>query len=174
MLQARLTANEVETLSVLRTVGTDQALYKRTDWDNDGILEYAFPITELTAQGLTTPDIAKAHRNGYPAGAAIQDRHGYIFYDNWYYEVSQSTGVVMQQVPQDLGGSGSNALNRYGIHAWPASYNLTGRHCYAMDDKGQIWSVNVDPEVPDNPAYNYYYLLSPPAMRSAGWLPFTD
>lgn len=41
LLRSRMAANEVAAIGSLRAISEAQAVYKRTDWDKDGFMEYA-------------------------------------------------------------------------------------------------------------------------------------
>lgn len=167
-LQSRMVANEIATISALRTIAEGQTIYKKTDWDGDAKFEYALPLHRLCQDGaLITDRLAEAHLTGYPDGQPYIPDQGYIFYDNYSYEVSPDSGPAYFANVVDEAG---NALSGFGAHAWPGSYNLTGRNCFAINDKGVVWQNDIDPVDPAEPNYNYYFLLLPTNMHASGWV----
>jgi len=165
-------ANEINAIATLREIANSQSIFKRTDWDDDGLLEYAFPYHKLYVIGTQRPDlitinVAQAYVTGYGGADAYVPIQGYVLYDNRSYEVA---GGRIEYVLKDDEDDDSDAPHRYGAHAWPAGYNLTGRNSFSIDDKGNIWQVDSDVPDPMIPEHNYHHIFLPPGMKNFGWV----
>lgn len=148
MLRSRMAANETATIAGLRTLATAQHMFRRTDYDGDGVREYAY-YDELTAVwrpgpdwmwyqdriNLIDPALAKAHRWWSPLvwGQTIP-RNGYYFNDPWaYYDANWNYTPCADSVGHNW------VVLRFGFTATPASYQGTGVNVYAINDAGVIY-----------------------------------
>ena len=179
-MQAKMSANEMAAIASLRAIAEGQSVYKRTDWDSDGVKEYAMPFYDMHVEGadrldLVAPDLAKAHLTGYPDGNGFIPNDGYVFYDNYNYEMPTEAGTMGVSVVGTVDASDPlnidfNVLNRWGAHAWPAGYNLTGRNSFAISDKGVVWQIDVQMDDPMTPTHNWDALYMSTTMKNLGWL----
>ena len=77
LLRSRMAANETAAIAACRTYGEAQSIYRRTDYDKDGVLEYASDIngplslfeTAAGAGDLQLVDQAFANAEGAPGNA---------------------------------------------------------------------------------------------------------
>src|SRR2546426_626016 len=95
MIRSRITANETSAISACKKFGSSQEIYRRTDWDGNGIQEYAQNIgpnggngnKESLFQnlknnvviGLVDDSFANAEIPGSGSGTPVP-RSGYSFY----------------------------------------------------------------------------------------------
>ena len=85
LTSSRLASNENYMLHACKTYAEAQNLYRRSDWDNDGVLEYAQDLQELAAarskpgaDALLPAGFAAAEvPTGPPSGGTPY--HGYVF-----------------------------------------------------------------------------------------------
>lgn len=174
-LQAKMAANEMNAIASLRTLAESQSVYKRTDWNSDATFEYALPFTNMhihmVADGGEKPDLiteklAAAHVLGFNGAGNIPDQ-GYIYFDNFAYEVSGGSGTGVNLI-SSINASGQ--LTRFGAHAWPAGYGLVGRNSFAVDDKGVVWQIDVEIEDPLAPEPYQQLMFLPPRMKDLGFV----
>ena len=129
--------NESAPISACKTFAEAQDIYRRTDWDGDGVLEYSQSITGANSLyeknagtgDVTLVDSAFAHAEGAPGVA--QPKAGYVF------------KILKGQGPNAPGGQKSyldekgNMTRGYALVACPASYDGTGR-CTFLDRKSVV------------------------------------
>jgi len=110
-----------------------QEIYHRTDWDGNGVLEYATSLQELLKQGGLV-DTSFAAAEGLPGKA--QPKAGYV------------CKVLTAQGPHATGGrksyldgNGRMTLG-YALVAAPAVYNVTGQDMYVINQKGVMYEAD--------------------------------
>lgn len=130
---ATIRRNENSTLRDLDAYDEAQETYRRTDWDSDGVLEYAQSINgdnslfekNAGSGDLTLVDKAFAIA---AAGRAVQrPKAGY------YFKVLKSireSGVSRSFVVAGSGKTANSMTLGFGILAWPAEYDKSGRHTF--------------------------------------------
>ena len=139
LLRSRLAANESAAIAACRTYAEAQEMYRRTDWNGNGTLEYAQTLAgnqslyENTAGAadIVLIDAAFAAAEGNPGVAA--PKAGYVF---------------RVQRAKIAGGVLTNYLvnNRmvlgYGLSAVPASYDSTGRNAFQVNECGVVYQMD--------------------------------
>ncbi|MCZ7645446.1 MAG: DUF2950 family protein [Planctomycetota bacterium] len=137
-IRSKMAANEVAAVAACKIFCEAQSLYYKSDWDGDGLLEYAtslrgdYSLYELTAGSgdLSLVDKSMAFAEG-DADTAIP-KTGYIF------------RVLTGQGPDSPGGSKSyvqsgNLIGGYGLSAIPLSYDTTGRNTFQIGVPGVVY-----------------------------------
>ena len=126
--------NERGAVSCLRTCCATQNLYRRTDWDSDGVFEYAFPYSLLNTtisagQPIRLIDgrLANASRDG-PPGGTTEPKYGYIFVD--------LLGDA-KAGPYDDGKG--NFVRGHGLCAYPAQYGRNSRMTFVVGGANYSW-----------------------------------
>lgn len=135
---------ESAAISACKTYAEAQDIYRRTDWDNDGVLEYALTVSganslyeKIPGTGdLTLVDAAFANAS-LPANA--QPKAGYYF------------KVLTGQGSNAPGGSKSyiengNMTKGYALVAWPAEYDGLGRNTYIINNTGTVYQKDLGPD----------------------------
>ena len=138
LLRSRMNANEAATVAACKTYAASQDLYRRTDWDGDGVLEYSLSLrgaNSLYEQNANTGDTslvdaAFAFAEGDPGVASI--KAGYHF------------RVLTGQGASAPGGTNTYVVNGsmtlgYGLSAVPASYDGTGRNTFQINATGTVY-----------------------------------
>jgi len=140
-------ANELDALEVCRGYVEAQEMYGATDWDNNGILQYAtrFASTPGKKDGLYWPGddspiseaIAKALAEGY-TGAAVKSGgyHGY------YYK------ILLAQGPDAAGGAEDYVVHGFMIGgfalvAWPVEYGVSGIMTFMVNQDGVVYEKDL-------------------------------
>ncbi len=132
----RIGPNQAVAVASLRMYAGAQNMYRRSDYDNDGIFEYAHPYTALNTQKdskgrpikLIDDALASAAKDGSGPAARTIPKAGYIFLD----------------LTADVGGDAyddgkGNFVKGYGLCAVPATYNRTGRYTYVINITGSVY-----------------------------------
>jgi hypothetical protein len=123
-----------------------QELYRRTDYDGDGVLEYALTISGKF--GLREAEVKAARKTEYVDEAfalaegepgTAQARFGYCF------------KVLTAQGPDATGGArsyvtahpgGESMTLGYALVAYPAYYDVTGRDTFIINNNGTIFQMD--------------------------------
>lgn len=143
MLRTKMTANEIAAVACCKTYAEAQSIYRRTDFDGDGILEYAQNMggnnslleTSAGAADLAfiTKDLATAE--GEPATTV--PKTGYVF------KILTSQGASAEGGTRSYltaNASGGNSMTGgFGISAIPSSYDGTGRNSFILSQSGTIF-----------------------------------
>ena len=137
LLRSRMNANETAAVGACKAFAEAEEIFHRTDFDGDGILEYAsklsgdYSLFEKTAGAgdLQLIDRAFAFAEG-PTATASQPKAGYVF-----------TVLTRQSapVPTLVYLAGTNMTRGYAFSAIPAAYDATGRNCYMISNAGTIY-----------------------------------
>lgn len=145
LLRSRMAANESAAIAACKTYAEAQDIYRRTDYDSDGVLEYAttirgdnslYEITSGTGD-LTLVDAAFARAEGDTPGGggaveATAPKAGYIF------------SVLTGQGTTAPGGSKSYVVNSnmtvgYGLSAIPSTWDASGRNSFQINNTGTVY-----------------------------------
>jgi len=131
-------ANETAAITCLRQFLGAQSVYHRTDYDGDGVKEYAQRLFLLydydgdagPAVPLKLIDLAFAKAE-YTAGYVTQGpRTGYYFAD---HETGRSGA------PFSPDNNGDGYLDGFGLTGFPAQYNRTGLKTFVIDTEGTVY-----------------------------------
>lgn len=148
--------NELDVLDLLRAYVEVQAGYRATDWDGDGVMEFAAHIISTGGQrdGLYWPRepgaprspvgdrMARAAAEGYMLDGALEapePLYGYVFH------------VLQFQGPDAPGGAmayvvGGNMVAGHALIAYPAEYGITGEMTFMVSEAGTIVERDFGPE----------------------------
>lgn len=149
LVRAKMAANEVATIAMLKTYGTSQELYKRTDWDGNGTLEFAqnmgpnggngnseslyYNIKHTSVTGMLEPGVIRAEIPSTGVTTACTPRTGYLF----FVQLGTSFPTVSSYV-----NSKGNMIYGYGICAIPGQYSLSGMNTYQMNNNSVIFCAD--------------------------------
>jgi prepilin-type N-terminal cleavage/methylation domain-containing protein len=136
LLRSRMAANQTAAAASCKAFAEAEEIYRRTDWDGDGVLEYAqvmkgnYSLLEKTAgaQDLNLVDKTFAYAEGSDTTAA--PKAGYVF------TVLTSQGGTSGK---RLYVINSNMTLGYAMSAVPASYDGTGRDSFIISNTGTIY-----------------------------------
>lgn len=144
MVHRQIGRNELETIEVLKSYGEAQAEYKGTDWDGDGVLEFATTVIsdEGEKNGLYWPGgdspagelFARASANGHVANGeeqAPEPYEGYV-YRMFTSQSDAAPGGAMDYVLNGHQIAGHAAM------AVPAEYGVTGVMSFMVSENGII------------------------------------
>jgi len=147
MIRARMAANEVATIAMVKNFGTSQELYRRTDWDGNGVREYAqnigpnggngnleslyFNVLNNVTTGLMDAAVANAEIPASGNMSIVTPRDGYAF----YVQLGTSYPNTLSYV-----NSSNQMTNGYAVCAVPYQYGLSGISTFQMDSSGVVYS----------------------------------
>ena len=155
MLRSRMAANETAAIAALKAGAAAQEIFRRTDYDADGVHEYAWLMrgssTNPTLSSLfeTAPDLgdlelidkalADAEAGGMWADYRGDEvpKQGYIFRIQW----SEIVGArfVSWVTAKGHNDHEENITVGFGFCAAPASYNSTGMNTFVINHRGVVY-----------------------------------
>lgn len=132
--------NEAAVIAAMRTYAGAQNIFHRTDYDSDGILEYAGPggagttgmhdsfiaLYGLTVAGMPIELIPKEMAD------AKHGTFGSVPYCGYYFS----------DIEEDCSGIGYNATFTYGLCAVPAEHGVTGINTFVIDVQGTVYQFD--------------------------------
>lgn len=139
LMRSRMAANESAAIAACKEYATAQDIYRRTDWDSDGILEYALSFTganSLYTRDAATPgDVAMveqsfANAEGQP-GTAVP-KAGYVF------SILTGQGATAPGGTKSYVVTGDMTIG-YALSSLPASYDNTGRNSFQINSTGTVY-----------------------------------
>ena len=143
LLRSRMAANETAAIASCKTYATAQDIYRRTDYNHDGNLEYAQSLSGVnslfeTSAGLgdiALIDRAFAMAEGQP-GTTASPKAGYLFAVLTGAGANSPGGARTFLTP-----SGSMILG-YGLSAVASQYDATGRNTFVIANDGTIYQTD--------------------------------
>jgi len=142
LLRSRMAANQTAAAASCKAFAEAEEIYHRTDYDGDGILEYATVMSgnfSLLEKVAGTGDLALIDRSF--AGAEGQPgvappKAGYVF------------TVLTEQGSAATGGSrsyfaGTSMTLGYAMSAAPGAYDSTGRDTFTINSNGTIFQSDI-------------------------------
>jgi hypothetical protein len=142
-------ANELNTIQICRGYVEAQQKYAESDWDGNGVLEYAKKIvsTEGKKDGLYWPGddspisegFAKAHAQGYNMKAGSgSGYHGYTY------------RILMSQGPDAAGGAQDYLVHGlmiggFALVASPVKYGVSGIMTFIVNQDGVVYEKDLGP-----------------------------
>jgi hypothetical protein len=143
-------ATQSNAIAACKEIGSAQSIYHRTDWDGDGVLEYAssFPLlyNQVDVAGMQLKLVSEALSLATGPATSL---HGYWFVDITAHEEAGPYADANGNQPDD-----------FGICAVPATYPRSGRETYIMDATGTVWGKDTG---------GLAVTIFPADPRAAGW-----
>jgi hypothetical protein len=152
----RIGRNELDVIELLRAYVRVQSDYRRTDWDGDGVMEFASGVlsTPGARDGLYWPAepgapespvgdfVARASADGYTMGDTAVSAEPYLGY---VYR------VLLGQTDAAPGGAlayrvNGNMVAGHALLAFPAEYGETGVMSFMIAEGGVIHEADLGPE----------------------------
>jgi hypothetical protein len=165
LLSAKLAANEATTVGSLKTIATQQAVFKQSgqvDQNENGNGEYGLLgelCGELAMRPATTriaspPFISQQFRTGGNMGNGTAQKSGYFF--KIYLSNATAADPTLTGSDRELGGSatmgGPKASDEaiklqeqsFVIYAWPADLHNTGERAFVVTEWAQVYTTRME------------------------------
>jgi hypothetical protein len=145
--------NDSFVIAVCKTYAEAQEIYRRTDWNGDGVLEYATAINgnyslfeRVAGSGdLQLVDQYFANAEYDPVrGTVVAPRVGYIF----RALTGQGPGAPGGRMSYlELGWDGKLHMTKgYALIACPYAYHSTGHYSYIINQSGTVYQKDLGPD----------------------------
>jgi hypothetical protein len=137
IVRSRMARNQTDAAAACKAFAEAQEVYRRKDWDRDGVLEYAQSLKELSRVKLIESEFSAAEA---PEGFS-RPWKGYVFQ------------VLTSQGASATGGArnyiaDSNMTLGYALGAVPAEYDHTGRDNFVISNNGTIFQKDDQGKMP--------------------------
>lgn len=153
ILDRRIGENELDVLALMTRAREVQAIYRMTDHDGDGVMEFADAILSDPGQrnGLYWPDepgtppspiggfVAAAAADGISLDGVDQPPEPYFGY---YYRILTKQGDHAPGGAMDYHVNG-NMVAGHALLAYPADYGVTGVMTFLMGENGRILEADL-------------------------------
>ena len=128
LLAARKASLETNAVGSMRTYCSSQTMFKRNDWDGNGVLEYTKTFTALSTQLDANGESLQLIDAAFAAakGKAGVPKHGYVFEDM-----------------KTIGGKKIDWTNDYALCGMPAAYGRTGYRTFIVWTNGTVFSKDL-------------------------------
>ncbi|HLX59647.1 MAG TPA: DUF2950 family protein [Planctomycetota bacterium] len=153
LLRSRMAANEAAAVAACKAFASAENIYRRTDYNHDGVLEYTMHLSgdnslyENTAGAgdLALIDRSFAMAEGFPLPTGVtpvvaNPKAGYSFhtcYGDW------SSGTIV-----DWRDGNGRLMMGFGIYAMPNQYDGVGRNVFTISSQGTIYQKDFGQELP--------------------------
>jgi len=154
LLRSRMAANETAAVAACKAFCTAEDIYRRTDYNKDGVLEYAQKLSGINslyenasgAGDISLVDRSFANAEGTPLSSAVP-KSGYVF------------NVLTAQGSSASGGSrtfvtGSRMTLGYGLGATSNQYDGVGRNTFCVSNAGTIYQKDQGSSGTPPPTFN--------------------
>jgi hypothetical protein len=142
-------SNELDAIEICRGYVEAQLRYAETDWNGDGVHEYAARVASIEGKkdGLYWPGddspvaagFAKAAAEGYRLpNSTRQAYHGY------YYKILLAQGHAATDGARDYAVRGL-MIGGFALVAWPAEYGISGIKTFIVNQDGVVYEKDLGP-----------------------------
>jgi hypothetical protein len=156
VLMRRIGRNELAAIEIMRRAGDVQATYRRTDHDDDGVMEFAASILSSpnARDGLYWPDepgvepspfddlLARASFTGYNLDG--EDREPEPF-EGYFFRILQGQGEAAPGGAYSYMIAG-NMVAGHALIAYPAVYGDTGVMSFLVGEEGTVFEADLGEE----------------------------
>ncbi len=153
ILQRRIGRNELNTIRVCLAYVDAQREYARTDWDGNGLLEYArtfaskkggkdglyWEAKEGEGQSPVGPLVARAVEEGVRRGQAGSKP---IPYHGYYFKILEAQGKHGPGGAYNYVVKGK-MIGGFALVAYPANYGLSGIMTFVVNHDGVVYQKNL-------------------------------
>jgi prepilin-type N-terminal cleavage/methylation domain-containing protein len=191
LLRSRMAANETASAAACKAYAEAQEIFRRTDWDRDGILEYSTRMGgDAGAAPLDTPPgldqdfpnlidrdadldglvqcIDRAFANAEGQIGTATPKAGYIF--SPVYTRAVGTGTASYETGSAAATDGGLTLG-YALSAIPAGYDGTGKNQFIISNTGTIYQIDGEQDPAVHIVIFDTTLIPPGSGTAALWTP---
>ena len=148
VVNRRIGENELKAIAVARAYVDAQETYRKTDWDEDGVLEYAQNLvsTPETYDGLYWPSGDGVPES--PAGPFVDNSELQTPEDGYFgyrYRILKSQGDNIAGGAYDYVING-NMIAGFALVATPARYDRTGVMTFVVNQYGTVYQKDLGPD----------------------------
>ena len=152
IINRRIGENELNAIATARAYVIAQEAYKASDWDGDGVSEYAQKLisTSGTYDGLYWPSGDGVPDS--PAGAYVEQAEaeqgkkvGGDGYFGYHFRILKGQGDNIAGGKYDYVING-NMIAGFGLIAWPAKYDNTGVNTFVVNQYGTVYQKDLGPD----------------------------
>lgn len=136
LLRSRMAANQTAAAAACKAFAEAEEIYHRTDYNHDGVLEYAQKLSgnnSLLETVAGSGNLGMIDRNFGAAEGSGTPKQGYNF-QVLTSQGSQATGGQRSYLPDN-----SHMTTGYALDAIPSAYDSTGRDTYIINNNGTIF-----------------------------------
>jgi len=172
LLHSRMAANETAAVAACKAFADAEEIYRRTDYNHDGVLEYATALRGNNSLLETTAGLADlalidkefGFAEGPPAGTgAGVPKAGYVFKVLTEQGAGATGGAHKYVVPA---GGTSRLMLGFGLSAVPGSHGGTGRDAFLINNNGVIFQKDRGETLVDHETW-----FNPDTGPLGGWIP---
>jgi hypothetical protein len=146
LLRSRMAANETAGAACCKAYAEAQEIYHRTDYNKDGVLEYAQALkgdwslieTKAGLNDVSMIDLSFGDAEGPPSKSPTP-KAGYCF------KVLKGQGAAAPGGKRSY-LSGTRMTLGYALLAYPARYDSTGRNMFMINNSGTLFMKDAGPE----------------------------
>ena len=136
LLRSRMAANQTAAAAACKAFAEAEEIYHRTDYNHDGVLEYAQTLSGnngLLSNTAGSTDLGLIDRNFGAAEGSGTPKQGYNF-KVLTTQGANATGGARTYLPD-----GTHMTTGYALDAIPSAYDSTGRDTYIINNNGTIF-----------------------------------
>ncbi|HEY3319561.1 MAG TPA: DUF2950 family protein [Planctomycetota bacterium] len=145
LLRSRMAANETAAAANCKAFAEAEEIYHRTDYNNDGVLEYAQSLQELHT-GPNKEELAIVARS-FAAAEAGPGRQP-VPKAGYFFKVLKAQGANAPGGKKSFLADGKHMTLGYALLAYPSAYDGTGRNCFIISNNGTIFQADLGAQTP--------------------------
>ncbi len=191
LLRSRMAANESTTVGSLKTIATQQAIFRQqaeVDQNGNGAGEYGLlgemageiALRPATSRIVNPAYISQQYRTGGSGGNGTAQKSGYLY----TLFLSNATAGNLTDTGNDqtlggdttAGGAAADAAamamqeTSFALYAWPAELRSSGARCFFINEVGEVYASKMDAATYDGtaatPAANAAYITGGDVFKS--------
>ena len=138
-LRASVSANGTRAALACKEFAEAEEAYHLTDWDHDGVLEYAPTLKELRAKLA-----AAGSKINIQQGLADAEWPSITPFHGYYFKIFKSQKTPIARSFLDKSG---RLTVGYALGAWPAQYGWSGGDQFMISNSGTIYQVDYGKDI---------------------------
>ena len=135
LLRSRMAPNESAAIGACKTFLSSEQTYKRVDYDNNGVLEYAKTLKELYGDGKINL-VDKAFANAEYSPTATPKA-------NYFFKVLTSQGPGAKGGAMSYIDEKGQMTKGFALLAMPSSWDCSGRNCFMVSHHGIVYQKDL-------------------------------
>jgi hypothetical protein len=140
--------NELDAIQICRGYVEAQQTYAGTDWDGNGVLQYAKKIssTQGKKDGLYWPGEDSPVAAGFARAAAEgYTQTGGNAYHGYHYKILLAQGPDAEDGARDYVVHGE-MIGGFALVAWPAEFGVSGIMTFIVNQDGVVYEKDLGPQ----------------------------